>query len=166
MNENLVKLLQKGFTKTCVTFLLSSTLAFTIFTKQTDANLLTINYPVEINQTLVERHGYPFTPIATIIGFVFIGISFSFLAIAKILYASSDQYMMNNRFDLVIFKPPTNKSILGPRRVYSNTVANAHNLTAATAVGFDVSMLSARNPYTSFLGAMNKTVAGSSSKKE
>lgn len=133
-----------------------------------EANLLAINYPIEVNQTAIDekRHDYPFTPIATIIGFVFIGISFAFLAITKMLYASSDQYMMNNRFDLVIFKPPTTKSVLGPRRVYSNTVANAHNLTAATSCGFDVRMLSARNPYTSFLTANNSPVPANSAKFE
>ena len=133
-----------------------------------EANLLAINYPVEVNQTAIDekRHDYPFTPIATIIGFVFIGISFAFLAITKMFYSSSDQYMMNNRFDLVIFKPPTTKSVLGPRRVYSNTVANAHNLTAASSCGFHVGMLNARNPYTSFMTANNSSSPAQNTKYE
>jgi hypothetical protein len=125
------------------------------------ANLQHIVYPAEFNQTAdANKHAYEFTPIATIIGFVFIGISFSFLAIAKVLCASSDQYMMKNQFDLVIFKPPTNKSVLGPRRVYSNTVANAHNLTAANAVGFNPSVLNGRNPYTLLSSAQNASGLG------
>lgn len=121
--------------------------------KAAEANLLTISYPNEVNQTAIDesKHDYPFTPVATIIGLVFIAISFSFLAIAKILYASSDQYMMNNRFDLVIFKPPTNKSVLGPRRIYTNTITHSHNLAAAQACGFDVSMLNTRNPYSTLM---------------
>jgi hypothetical protein len=115
----------------------------------TNANLIEIEYPKGTHQTVPNT--YEFVPMATIIGFVFIAVCFTLLAVAKIMFASTDQYMMNNRYDLVIFKPPTNKSVLGPRRVYSNTAVNAHNLAAAQACGFDISMLNGRNPYTSFL---------------
>lgn len=89
-------------------------------------------------------HSLNFTPIATIVGFVFLGVSFSMLAIAKLWYASSDHYMTNNRFDLVIFKPPTKRSVFGGREIYSNTKASAHNLAAAQACGFDFSKVTKR----------------------
>ncbi len=117
-----------------------------LYVSSVQANLQHIEYPKEYKQIInAKKNSYEFTPVSTIIGFVFIGISFSFLAIAKVLFATSDQYMMNNQFDLVIFKPPTNKLVLGPRRVYKNTAANAHNVTVANAVGLDVSVLNKRN---------------------
>ena len=90
------------------------------------------------------NHSPNFTPIATIIGFVFLGVSFAMLALAKLWYASSDHYMTNNRFDLVIFKQPTKRSILGGRKIYNNTKASAHNLAAAQACGFDFSKINNR----------------------
>ena len=140
------------------TFTVAILLCFKI--KPIEANQISIVYPTKVNQTLINElsHGYAFTPFATIIGLVFIGVSFSFLAIAKILYASSDQYMMNNRYDLVIFKAPTknNGQLMGPRRVYSNSAANTHNLNAAQACGFDVSMLNSRNSYSALLSGLTK----------
>ncbi len=97
---------------------------------------------------------YEFTPLATIIGFAFIAICFLLLAIAKIMFASSDQYMMNNRYDLVIFKAPTKNTVMGPRRVYANNAANAHNLTAAKSCGFDVSLLNSRSSYNALLAGL------------
>jgi hypothetical protein len=131
------------------TFTVAILLCFKI--KPIEANQISIVYPTKVNQTLINElsHGYAFTPFATIIGLVFIGVSFSFLAIAKILYASSDQYMTNNRFDLVIFKPPTNKIVFD--RIYTNTTTNSHNLAAAKACGFDVSMLRTRNLFTTLI---------------
>ena len=67
------------------------------------------------------------------------------------MFTSSAQYMANNRYDLVIFKPPTtgkNEKDKGPKRVYTNVTANSHNISAAKACGFDVSMLNTRNPLT------------------
>jgi hypothetical protein len=92
----------------------------------------------------VVNHSPSFTPIATTIGFVFLGVSFAMLAIAKLWYASSDHYMTNNRFDLVIFKQPTKKSVLGGRKIYNNTKASAHNLAAAQVCGFDFSKINIR----------------------
>lgn len=89
------------------------------------------------NGTIIELKEYTFTPMVTIIGFIFIATTFSFLAIVKLFFASSDQYMTNNRFDLVIFKQPKNKSVPGPRRNYGNKKANAHNIKVAAACGFD-----------------------------
>lgn len=114
--------------------------------RETNASL----QPIEITDSSHSSEtstAYEFTPLATIIGFAFIAICFLVLAIAKIMFASSDQYMMNNRYDLVIFKAPTKNTVMGPRRVYSNNTANTHNLNAAQACGFDVSMLNTRNPY-------------------
>lgn len=118
--------------------------------------------PIEIpSNAQGEAFGtaYEFTPLATIIGFAFIGICFLLLTIAKIMFASSDQYMMNNRYDLVIFKAPTKNTVMGPRRVYSNSTANAHNLQAAQSCGFDVSMLNSRNSYNAFLVGMASPTA-------
>ncbi len=52
---------------------------------------------------------YTFVPIPTIAGMVFVGFWCLFILIAKIMYSSSDQYKINNRFDLVIFKPGIKK---------------------------------------------------------
>lgn len=114
--------------------------------REAKASLQPIEIPDSSHSS--ETTAYEFTPLATIIGFAFIAICFLLLAIAKIMFASSDQYMMNNRYDLVIFKAPTKNTVVGPRRVYSNNTANTHNLNAAQACGFDVSMLNSRNPYT------------------
>lgn len=110
------------------------------------ANKIDITLPVEGSASSTS---YEFIPVSTIIGFSFVAVCLVLLAVAKIMYASSDQYMMNNRYDLVIFKPPTKNSVIGPRRVYTNSTASTHNLNAAAACGFDVSMLNTRNPYTS-----------------
>ena len=149
MTGNIFNLVKSKLEHLCLAGLF---LVFT-YSNLAQSNLIEITYPVPVNTT--ESHEYYFTPWATIIGFVFIGVSFGLLAIAKLMFDSTDQYMMNNRYDLVIFKPPTNKSILGPRRVYSNTAVNAHNLAAAAASGFDVTMLNSKNPYTSFLASLS-----------
>lgn len=103
-----------------------------------------------LNATVVELKEYTFTPMATIIGFVFIATTFSFLAIIKLFFASSDHYMTNNRFDLVIFKPPKNKSTHGPRRIYGNKKVNTHNIRAAAACGFDHKDIRNNGSYNSF----------------
>ena len=123
------------------------------YVKITENRLVTPTYPLPFNETISTA--YEFVPLATIIGFGFLGVCFLLLAIAKIMYQSSNQYMMNNQYDLVIFKPPTKNSNNGPCRVYSNVNANAHNLNAAANCGFDVSMLNARNPYTAFLSGIS-----------
>lgn len=92
----------------------------------------------------ITKEPYVFYPASTIVGFVFVGIWFVFILIAKIMYNSSDQYKMNNRFDLVIFKTATKNSLIGPRRIYSNNNINTQNLTAAAASGFDLNILNAR----------------------
>lgn len=129
-----------------------------IFFKQINASLQPIVIPASTSTANEQTSVYEFTPLATIIGFAFIIICFLFLAIAKIMFASSDQYMMNNRYDLVIFKAPTknNGQLMGPRRVYSNSAANTHNLNAAQACGFDVSMLNSRNSYSALLSGLTK----------
>jgi hypothetical protein len=111
MSMNIFNLVKSKLEHLCLAGLF---LVFT-YSNLAQSNLIEITYPVPVNAT--ESHEYYFTPWATIIGFVFIGVSFGLLAIAKLMFDSTDQYMMNNRYDLVIFKPPTNKSILGPRRL-------------------------------------------------
>ena len=86
-----------------------------------------------------------FTPLATVIGFVFLGSSFAILALAKLFYASADHFMTNNRFDLVIFKLPNKKSPILPRRINRATRASEHNLRAAKLSGYDFSKLNDRN---------------------
>ena len=116
--------------------------------KQADANQVEAKIPIE---PIVSPTAYNFFPISTIIGLGFIVVCFLLLAIAKIMFTSSAQYMANNRYDLVIFKPPTtgkNEKDKGPKRVYTNVTANSHNISAAKACGFDVSMLNTRNPLT------------------
>lgn len=102
------------------------------------ANEVPIQAPVK---TITPEAQYVFTPISTMVGLGFIAICFLILTIAKIINANSDQYMSNNRYDLIIFKPPTKNSVIG--RVYSNNSANTHNLNAASASGFDISVLDA-----------------------
>jgi hypothetical protein len=76
---------------------------------------------------------------------VFVGVWFVFMLIAKIMYNSTDQYKINNRFDLVIFKPATKNSLVGPRRIYSNNNVNMQNINAANASGMDMSFIHHRN---------------------
>lgn len=120
----------------------------TIWALRAQANKIDIVYPVhqQINST-----AYEFVPMATIIGFSFTGICFFLLVFAKIMFTSSDQNMSKNRYDLVIFKPATRNSNLGLRRVYKNLKASNHNLNAAAASGFNVSMLINRNSYNSII---------------
>lgn len=99
---------------------------------------------------------YDFVPISTIVGFVFVGLWLSFILIAKIFGNSSDKYKMNNKFDLVIFKPATSSkqdSLIGQRRVVAHNVYS-HNINAANACGFDFNLINAR---TSFSELINNT---------
>jgi hypothetical protein len=108
-----------------------------------------------------------FTPLATIIGFIFIGVNFFLLAIIKIYYLSSDQYNIQNRFDLVIFKPPTKSSNrIGLRRIYKNSKASMHNLNAAIASGFDVSKLNDRQFFAPVFASQNEIEVRSTSIQE
>ncbi len=118
-----------------------------------EANQVPIESPIP---TIEPEAQYVFTPVATLVGLGFIAICFLVLTIAKIINSNSDQYMANNRYDLIIFKPPSKNSNIG--RVYSNNTANAHNLSAATACGFDISLLDAfrlRNQNTQSLVSNN-----------
>lgn len=69
----------------------------------TEANLVETEYPRD-NVENVDDHAYVFVPMATIVGFSVVGICILLVIIAKIVFASSDQYMFNNRYDLVIYK--------------------------------------------------------------
>ncbi|CAF0719078.1 unnamed protein product [Brachionus calyciflorus] len=97
------------------------------------------------NRTNKEKH--EFIPVPTIVGFIFIGVWFGFILIAKIMYNSSDQYKINNRYDLVIFKPAAKNSLIGPRRIYSNNNVNTQNINAAALSGVDLSMLNIRTTF-------------------
>lgn len=99
------------------------------------------------NRTKKEAH--EFTPVPTVVGFIFIGAWLGFILIAKIMYNSSDQYKINNRYDLVIFKPAAKNSLIGPRRIYSNNNVNSQNINAAATSGIDLSVLHIRNSYNS-----------------
>ena len=111
-------------------------LSFLMINTLCNANQVPIESPVK---TIQPANQYEFIPISTMVGLGFIAACFLLLTIAKIINANSDQYMSNNRFDLIIFKPPTKNSVIG--RVYSNNNANVHNLAAAASSGFDVSVL-------------------------
>lgn len=104
------------------------------------------NVPIN-NRTKKEAH--EFTPVPTVVGFIFIGVWLGFILIAKIMYNSSDQYKINNRYDLVIFKPAAKNSLIGPRRIYSNNNVNNQNINAAATSGIDLSILNIRNIYNS-----------------
>lgn len=84
---------------------------------------------------------YEFVPVSSIVGLVFVSTWFLFVIVAKITYSSTDQYKIANRFDLVIFKPATKNSLIGPRRIYSNNNVNIQNINAAAASGLDLSFL-------------------------
>ena len=109
------------------------------------ANQINVKIPTPSYES---QTAFVFIPAATLVGFGFVGVCILLLAIAKIMFTSSAQYMTNNRYDLVIFKPPTKNSSGVPRRNYANTAANAQNLKAASNCGFDLSMLTTRNPFT------------------
>ena len=104
---------------------------------------------------------YDFVPNSTIVGFVFVGLWLSFILVAKIFGNSSDKYKMNNKFDLVIFKPATSgtkqDSLIGQRRVIALNVY-AHNINAASASGFDFNLINARTSYSDLL--LNSTDLG------
>lgn len=111
------------------------------------ANMVPIEYPDdEVNN--VYEHAYVFVPVATIVGFSVVGVCFLLLVVAKIIFTSSDQYMLNNRYDLVIYKQVTSKAHVQQKQVNQNS-ANVHNLNAAAACGFDINMLNNRNSYNS-----------------
>ena len=63
------------------------------------------NHCAQQEEDSTEEIEYTFVPIPTIVAIVFVGFWFAFILIAKIMCSSSDQYKINNRFDLVIFKP-------------------------------------------------------------
>ncbi len=58
---------------------------------------------------------------------------------------------MNNKFDLVIFKPAAaskQDSLIGPRRIYSNNIYT-HNINLANSCNFDFNSINqCRNSYT------------------
>jgi hypothetical protein len=135
---------------------LASSAQILINAHQANGKMVEAHLPVA---SAIIPNQYNFFPISTIIGLSFIVICFLLLAVAKIMFTSSAQYMANNRYDLVIFKPPSggkNDKDKGPRRVYTNVSANSHNISAAKACGFDVSMLNTRNPLTA-LSALSNT---------
>ena len=110
-----------------------------------NGNMIETEYPNE-EYSNSSSHAYEFVPVSTVIGFSVLGVSFLLLAIAKVIFASSDQYMANNRYDLVIFKQVTSKQQVHQRLVNTNN-ANVHNLNAAAACGFDISMLQNRSSF-------------------
>ncbi len=112
-----------------------------------DANQIGVHARIPV-ESYKSKTAYVFIPAATMVGFGFVCICILLLVIAKIMFTSSAQYMTNNRYDLVIFKPPTKNATGVPRRNYVNTVANAQNLKAAANCGFDLSLLTTRNPFT------------------
>ena len=73
--------------------------------------------PIELHNTCNKKEHatedkleYIFFPVPTMIGFGFIGAWLAFIIIAKIMCSSSDQYKMNNRYDLVIYKSGNSKT--------------------------------------------------------
>jgi hypothetical protein len=111
------------------------------------ANLVKPSYSVDEGEDVLTN-AYVFVPIASIVGFCAVGVCFLLLIVAKVIYASSDQYMLNNRYDLVIYKQVTSKAQVQQKQVNTNS-ANMHNLTAAAACGFDINMLNNRNTFNS-----------------
>ena len=124
----------------------------TYFSYIADAHLAPLEIPAyngeRCNKPLNNRtnkQDYKFIPGSTIAGFVFVSVWFGFIVIAKIMGSSSDKYKINNKFDLVIFKPATKDSLIGPRRIHSNNNIYIHNINAATACGFDLSALEVKS---------------------
>ncbi|CAF0719070.1 unnamed protein product [Brachionus calyciflorus] len=101
-------------------------------------NKIEIEHP---NVEVKNSTAYEFVPRVTLIGLGFTAISFLLLALAKIMYSSSEHYTMNNKYDLAIFKAPNKNSLVGLRRVYKNNDASDHNLNAALACGFDITKI-------------------------
>lgn len=86
-----------------MSMIVKSALVFESILGCANANLVETSYPRD-NVENVEEHAYVFVPIATIVGFSAVGLCILLIIIAKVIFASSDQYMFNNRYDLVIYK--------------------------------------------------------------
>lgn len=110
----------------------------------THANQIQIEYPLE--ESKGDNTMYEFVPVASIVGFGVIGLCFFLLIVVKLMFASSNQYMLNNRYDLIIYKTQMAKNPMVQQiQLNSTSSVNAHNLNAALASGFDMSMLNKRN---------------------
>jgi hypothetical protein len=114
--------------------------------KKYECKILKIVHPHPANKTEIENERiyhafYDFKPISTIVGISFISICIATLAIVKIAFGTNNQYMVGNKYDLVIYKPPSknnnNKFSNINNNVSSQPQVNLHNLNAAAAVGFD-----------------------------
>lgn len=113
--------------------------------KLANSNLVDVEYPQNDVEN-VEEHAYVFVPVATIVGFCVVGVCLLLLVGAKIMFASSDQYMVNNPYDLVIYKQVTSKAHVQHKQTNTNS-ANAHNLNAAVASNFDITLIRNRKSF-------------------
>ncbi len=117
------------------------------------SNLVEVNHPTtEVED--VTANAYVFVPVASIVGFAAVGVCLLVLVLAKIIFASSDQYMLNNRYDLVIYRQVTGKAQVQQKQVNMSS-ANVHNLNAAVASGFDINMLN-RNTFNTMFNTTNQ----------
>ena len=128
-----------------------------------DCHLAPIEIPTYNNERCdvepnirVNKTEYVFYPVSSIVGMCFVGIWFAFILIAKIMFSSSDQYKISNRYDLVIFKPATKTSLIGPRLIYSNSNVNMQNINAASAAGFDVNVINQRKFNQAFQSSLSE----------
>jgi hypothetical protein len=128
-----------------------------------DCHLAPIEIPTYNNERCdvepnirANKTEYVFYPVSSIVGMCFVGIWFAFILIAKIMFSSSDQYKISNRYDLVIFKPATKTSLIGPRLIYSNNNVNMQNINAAAASGFDVNVINQRKLNQAFQSSLSE----------
>ncbi len=53
------------------------------------------------------------------------------------MFTSTDQFMNNNKYDLVLFKPSQKNNVIVGRKMFENNSVIQHNLKAELESGFD-----------------------------
>ena len=79
-------------------------------------------------------------PTATIVSVCFIFVWFIIITVLKIMFTSTDEFMNNNKYDLILFKPTnqTKNSAFVGRKMFENNAVNQHNLKAELEAGFEL----------------------------
>jgi hypothetical protein len=57
------------------------------------------------------------------------------------MFRSTDQYMNNNKYDLILFKPQQKNNVIVGRKMFENNAVIQHNLKAEQDSGFDIRCL-------------------------
>ena len=57
------------------------------------------------------------------------------------MFRSTDQFLNNNKYDLVLFKPSQKNNVVVGRKMFENNQVIQHNLKAELESGFDIRSL-------------------------